>query len=180
MLRDFHGLPVHSVQDFKQIREPGKVTIIQSGSWWAPLPAPPRVRIQIAERSLTGAMKSLKEAFGNSERRWQQLYPVAVASGDQELDARLLFFGDDTAQVQHVLAAPGLRELLLGSAEVDLAVHPDRVVLADPTQKNMIAGMGGQIGNMALGTDMSKRMELTIPVHDRMAQLLGTVINAIR
>jgi hypothetical protein len=180
LVRDFHGLPVHSVQEDRQVREPGKVTIVQSGSWWAPLPAPPRIRLQVAERSLTGATKAIREAFSNSERHWQQLHPVSVTSGNPELDRRFLLFGDDPAAVLHVLASPGLAELLLGCAEVDLAVHPDRVVLADPTQKNMAAGMGGQIGNMALGADMTKRMELTIPVHDRMAQILATVATAVR
>jgi hypothetical protein len=108
------------------------------------------------------------------------LYPVPVNSGNPELDRRFLVFGEDPNAVLHVLSAPGLTDLLLGCAEVDLTVHSDRIVLADPTQKNMVAGMGGQIGNMALGADMTKRMELTIPVHDRMAQIPALVASAVR
>ena len=179
MIRDFHGLRVNSVQDYSVTRSGNRTTISQSGSWWAPLSAPPRLRLQVAEKSLTGAVKAIKEAFSNSSRHWHQQYPVALQSGDQELDARFLFFGDDQNSLA-LLHAPGLKELLLGCAEVDLTVHQDRVVLNDPTQKNMIAGMGGQIGNMALGADMTKRMELTIPVHDRIAQILAVVAGAVR
>lgn len=180
MIRDFHGVQVHSQQTYQQVREPGKVTIIQSGSWWTPLPAAPRLRFQVAERSLSGAVKAIKEAFGNSARHWQQLYPHQIESGHPELDRRFLIFCEDPAATLAVLQTPGLAELLLGCTELDLAVHSDRVVLADPTQKNMTAGMGGQLGNMALGADMMKRMELTIPVHDRMAQILATVARAVR
>jgi hypothetical protein len=138
------------------------------------------VRLQVAERSLTGTAKAIKEAFGNSERHWQQLYPLQVESGSPEVDRRFLIFGEHAPSTLEVLRTPGLFELLLGCAEVDLVVHSDRIVLADPTQKNMIAGMGGQIGNMALGADMMKRMELTIPVHDRMAQILALLASAVR
>lgn len=179
MIRDFHGLPVNSVTDYSVTRTGNKTTISQSGSWWAPLATPPRLRLQVAEKSLTGAVKALKEAFSSSQRHWHQQYPVALQSGNPELDARFLFFGDDQNSLA-VLHAPGLAELLLGCAEVDLTVHTDRVVFNDPTQKNMVAGMGGQIGNMALGADMMKRMELTIPVHDRMAQILAVVAGAVR
>ncbi len=180
MVRDFHGIQVHSEQSFKTTREGRTTTITRSGSWWTPLAAPPRLRVQFAERSLSSTMKAVREIFGNSERHWQQQYPVTVASGDPELDARFLLCGDSEASVRHVLATPGLRELLLGCAELDLCVYDDRIVCADPTQKNLTAAMGGQIGNMAIGLDMTKRMELTIPVHDRMAQLLGVVASAIR
>jgi len=59
-------------------------------------------------------------------------------------------------------------------------VYDQRVVCADPTQTNMTAARGGQIGNMAMGFDMTKRMELTIPAHDRMAQILALVASAVR
>jgi hypothetical protein len=45
-------------------------------------------------------------------------------------------------------------------------------------QKNVTAGMGGYLGNMASASNMQKRMELTIPVHDRIATLLATAARA--
>jgi hypothetical protein len=80
--------------------------------------------------------------------------------------------------VQYALQAPGLKELLLGCVEVDLCVYPDRVVFGDPMQKNMRGGMGGTVGMMAMGGNIGNVMELSIPVHDRIAQLLGTVARA--
>ena len=178
MLRDYYGVPVHSVQDLSHRREGGRSITSMSASWFCPLPQQPRILLQIADRSLSGFRKGLKEAFGNSERIWEPVYPQQVASGDQDLDRRFQFFGHDPAAVQYALSAPGLKELLLGCAEVDLCVYPDRVVFSDPVQKNMTAGMGGTLGMMAMGSNMSKTMEMTIPVHDRIAQILGTTARA--
>jgi hypothetical protein len=174
MIRDYHGLPVHSVQDLGYRQQGLSTVTTMSASWWAPLPQPPRIYLQIAERSLTGIGKSIKEAFSSTERVWQAMYPLQIASGDPELDRRFLFFGYDAGAVAHALQAPGLRDMLLACAEVDLAVHQDRVLFADPLQKNMLAGMGDTIDQMRLGADMNRTMELTIPVHDRMAHILST------
>lgn len=178
MIRDFHGMPVHCVQETWTEKKDNRTHYVRSASWWTPLAAAPRIRIQIAERSLTSVGKVIKEAFSNQSRTFRQELPLTVQSGDPELDKRLVFFGVDANEVLHVLRTPGLRELLLGCAEVDLLVHNDKIVFSDPTQKNMNAGMGGTVGTMAVATDMMKTMELTIPVHDRMAQILGTVARA--
>jgi hypothetical protein len=178
LLRDYYGVPVHSVQELGHRHEGSTSTTSMSASWFCPLPQAPRVRLQIAERSLKGFGKNLREAFGSSERIWEQVYPLEVESGDPELDRRFMFFGFDPAAVRYALSAPGLRELLLGCAEVDLCVHPDRIEFSDPSQKNMTAGMGGTIGMMAMGSNMTRWMEMTIPVHDRIAQLLGTTARA--
>jgi len=178
MLRDYYGLPVHSVQELSHRREGGRSVTSMSASWSCPLPQQPRVFLQVADRSLSGFRKGLKEAFSNSERAWEAVYPQEVASGDHDLDRRFHFFGYDPAAVQYALSAPGLKDLLLGCAEVDLCVYADRIVFADPVQKNMTAGMGGTIGMMAMGSNMMKYMEATIPVHDRIAQILGTTVRA--
>jgi hypothetical protein len=49
------------------------------------------------------------------------------------------------------------------------------VYFSDPMQKNVNAGAGGMVGQMAVGLDVMKRTELMIPVHDRIAELLATV-----
>jgi hypothetical protein len=178
MIRDFHGIPVHSVQEVSYKQQGGGTVTSMSYSWWAPLPQQPRVALQVAERNLTGFGKAVKEAFSSRERVWQQEYPQQVQSGDAELDRRFLFFGHDPASVHHALQAPGLRDLLLGCAEVDLIVYPDRVVFSDPLQKNMTAGMGGTFSMMAMGSNMTRFMEMTIPVHDRVAELLAVTARA--
>jgi len=174
MIRDFHGTPIHSLQEQRTRTEEGRRVVETSTSWWTPLPRPARIRVQIVERSLVGTVKAVKEALGNSKRPWTQHYPLSVQAGDAELDDRFLFFGVAAQEVLHILQTPGLRDLLLGCAEVDLVVDRDRVVFADPLHKNLSAGMGGYLGAIAMGTDMMKWMEMAIPVHDRMAQLLAT------
>jgi len=178
MLRDYYGVPVHSVQDFSHRQEGRKSITTISASWFCPLGREPRILMQVADRSLSGFRKGLKEAFTSSERVWEPVYPQQVMSGDPDLDRRFQFFGHDPAAVQYALSAPGLKELLLGCAEVDLCVYPDRIVFADPVQKNMTAGMGGMLGMMAMGSNIGKTMEMTIPVHDRIAQILGTTARA--
>lgn len=178
MLRDYYGVPVHSIQELSHRHEGSKSVTSMSASWFAPLPQKPRILLQVAERSLSGFRKGLKEAFSNTSRVWAPAYPQQLTSGDPELDRRFQFYGYEPVAVHHVMSTPGLKELLLGCAEVDLCVYPDRIVFADPVQKNMTAGMGGTIGMMAMGGDMTRWMEMTIPVHDRIAQLLGTAARA--
>jgi hypothetical protein len=38
-----------------------------------------------------------------------------------------------------------------------------------------MAAMGGMVGGMALGFDIGKRTEAGIPIHERVAELLGTL-----
>jgi hypothetical protein len=175
MVRDYHGVPIHSLQD-QSYGKDGSVRM--SYAWTSPLTQPPRVLVQIADRSLSGAGKAVKEAFSNMERKWEPLYSTEIESGDPELDKRFRIFGEDPTGVQQALATPGLRDLLLGCAEVDLAVRGDEIRFADPMQKNIRASMGGNIGMMAMGSNMQKMMEMTIPIHDRMAQLLATTRQA--
>lgn len=173
MVRDFHGLPIHWKSWVKTTATGG----YSMGCNWSAV-APTTARIQIAEKSLSGVGKALKEVFSNSERQWEAVYPNKVQSGDAELDKRFHIYCEDPAVPARVLAAPGLRELLLGCVEVDVAVYPDEVRFADPMQKNVRAGMGGTLGQMAVASNMEKTMELSIPVHDRIAELLATLARA--
>lgn len=174
MVRDFHGLPIH----WKTWTKSNDKGWSMGCSWTMPLAAPASARVQIADKSLSSVGKAVKEMFSNSERVWEPVYPNEVETGDAELDKRFRFLAEDPAAVARVLAAPGLRELLLGCVEVDLTVHPQEIVFADPTQKNLRAGLGGTLGQMAIATDMQKQMELSIPVHERLAELLAVTARA--
>jgi hypothetical protein len=175
MIRNFHGLIVHNVQEGHATNDGWAM----SCSWLTPLSRGPRVLLHIADRSLSGAGKAIKEAFSRQRRHWQPIYPYAVPIADPELNQRLVCYSTDPAAAQHVLNAPGMKELLLGCAEVDLAVLDAEVRFSDPFQKNLLAGMGGTFGRMAMGSDMNKAMDLQIPVHDRIAQLLGVTVRAV-
>ena len=78
-----------------------------------------------------------------------------------------------------MLSTPGLKELLLGCAEVDLTVTRDAVTFSYLFQKNLNAGLGGAVGRMASGGDVGQQMMLQIAVHDRIAELLAVTSRAV-
>ncbi len=172
MVRDFHGVPIH----WKSWTKSTPNGYSMGCTWSAEIRS--TAKIQIAEKSLSGVGKALKEAFSNSERMWEAVYPHKVTSGDAEIDKRFHIHCEDPSVAPRVLAAPGLRELLLGCAEVDVTVSPDEVRFSDPMQKNLRASMGGTLGQMALAGNVEKTMEVSTPVHDRIAELLATLARA--
>jgi hypothetical protein len=62
--------------------------------------------------------------------------------------------------------------------EVDLCVDAQGAVFGDPMQKNMNAALGGMVGQMARGLDYGKRMEASVPVHERMSEILALAARA--
>lgn len=176
-VRNFHGVPV----EFSSYMGPGQSegSQVMWAIWRTHPQAPPRILWEVAEKKLVGVRKAVGEFMNNMTREYEPRYPQAVQIGDPELDARFFFFGVDPNAVRYVLAQnPRIRELLLASAEVCMIVAPDEILFSDPTQQNMQAGMGGTVGAMAIGFDMTKMMELQVPVHDRMAELLAITARA--
>jgi hypothetical protein len=158
---------------FEQSSSSSGNTYSISCSWRANLPAQPRVPFQIADKSFDSTLKAVGDAFSNSKRVWHAAFPTRIQTGIPEVDSKYVVYGHDPQAVTAALRAnPGLVALLNQCVEVDLTVGPQEVVFGDPMQTNMQAAMGGMVGNMALGFDMGKRMELSIPVHDRMADIL--------
>jgi hypothetical protein len=178
MVRDFYGLPIHSVQEYSVESGLTSTKTSMSYAWSLPLQQPARFHLQIAEKSLRGFAKGVKEAFSSSERVWNQQYPHEVKSGDPQFDGRFFVYSDNPQAAYAALQAPALRQVLLQCTEVDLTVYPDQLRFADPLQKNIMAAMGGTFGAMSMGTNPSKMMELTIPVHDHMAHVLATTYQA--
>jgi hypothetical protein len=177
-VRNYHGALVHHRSYVGgETRGLSQVTVC-SCTWTLPLAPPPRALWQIADRSLTGVGKALKEAFSSTTRDWSPVYPTRIETGNPELDRRYVVYGVDPEAVRRALAAPGLAELLAGCVEVDLCVRPDGVTFSDPFQKNIRAGMGGTIGVMAGGFDYGRFMDSTIAIHERIAQLLAVSARA--
>ena len=168
LVRDFHGVAIHHHQSAVSDEKSG--TRYYTCTWTLPISS--RVRWQAAARSLSGAKKALKEAFSNRRMDWEPLYQTKILSGDVELDRKIDFYGEDPAAVQRVLAAPGLKQALLLLVEANLRVTAEGVTFSDPFQKNILAGVGGTVGMMAIGSDTGKFFDLTLPVHDRIAELL--------
>jgi hypothetical protein len=177
LVRDYYGVAVYHSQYMGPAKDRKNVNV-RSCDWRIRFAQPPRILWQIADASLDSLAKGVKEAFSNTKRVWSAAYPNRVQTGDPDIDKRFVVYAVDPNAARHVLATPGLRDLLLGCTEVDLCVRPDHVVFADPEQKNLTGAMGGVVGQMAAGYDFGKIFELTVPVHDKIAQLLALVARA--
>ena len=183
VVRDFHGLPVyhHNYMGAPPAGSGSSATTVMSCRWSVPLAQPPRVLWEVADRSLSGMGKAVKEAFSNMERNWAPTYQVRVDTGDAQLDGRFQIYAQD-AQAAHavpgILATPGMKEALLACPEVCLCVLPGEVYFSDPFQKNLRSAMGGTLGMMAMGFDMEKMLDIQIPVHDKITELLAQTARA--
>lgn len=174
-VRNFHGIPIHFQQAFQNTANGYSM----SCSWSAELPRPPAIPFHVADRSLSSVGKAVYEAFSNMTREWTPKHPQDVVTGIPNLDQRFKVMGRDANAVRALFQRdPALVAAILQQVEVDLWVDERRVVFADPMQKNMNAGMGGTVGSMAIGFDMVKRLELSMAVHDRIAELLALSVRA--
>jgi len=178
-IRDYHGIRMHYSSGNGWRKEGTKNIYWYSNTWEAEVPRAPRVAIHIADKSLDSAFKAAKEAFSNSKRVFSPKCSQRVSTGVPELDSKFVVFGDNPEAVRQLFQQnPALVQMLSGWAELDISVTEGGAIFADPSQKNMMAAMGGGIGSMALGIDYAKRLELGIPVHDRVADLFAALIHA--
>jgi hypothetical protein len=179
-VRDYDGLSIHYTMSFGQYRRDFRTFYYQSSQWYAPVLAPPRVPMHIADKHLQSTAKRVTELIGNEKGGFTPKCAQQIATGIGEIDRQFLVFGEDPEAVRAVLRQnPALVGMLLGGwAELDVGVTREGAWFADPAQSNMQAAMGGTIGSMAMGFDYGKRMDLTIPVHDRVAELLAALVRA--
>lgn len=178
-IRDYHGIRIHYESGSGMRKEGSKSVYWYSNSWEAEVPHALRVPLHIADKSLDSTLKAAKELFSNHQRVFTPKGSQRIATGIPAVDSRFVVFGDDPAAVQAVFHHnPALVQALDGWAELDVSIVPGRAVFADPSHKNMNAAMGGTVGSMALGFDYGKRLEVGIPVHDRVADLFALLIRA--
>lgn len=174
-VRNFHGIPIHHVTSYQSTDNGYSM----SCRWSADLQGPPRIPFHVADRSLSSVGKAVREVFSNVERVWAPRFPQQVTTGIPQIDQRMVVFGNDPAAVQWMFQNnPALVQALLQCTEVDVWVDAREAVFADPFQKNMMAAMGGTVGQMAIGFDIAKRMDLSIPVHERISELLAMAVRA--
>jgi hypothetical protein len=174
-VRNFHGMPVQFLQSYTHTDKGFSIAC----QWSVPLTQPARIPFHIADKSLDSMGKAVREAFSNSKRIWSAKHPHRVETGIPQIDTRFAVYGQDPNAVRWLFQQnPALIGLLSSCVEVDLFVDAQSATFADPIQKNMNAAMGGMVGNMALGFDMAKRMDLSVPVHDRMAEILALAARA--
>lgn len=174
-VRNFQGLAVHHTSSF-QGNDTG---YSMSCSWSADLLGPPRIPFHVADRSLSSMGKAFREAFSNTSRIWNAKHPHEVRTGIPQIDQRFVVFGRDPNAVAYLFQQnPALVGALLQCTEVDLWVSDREAVFSDPEQKNMMAAMGGMSGQMAMGFDIAKRMDMSIPMHEKISQLLALAVRA--
>lgn len=176
-VRNFHGLRVHYRSKTWVEQGFNKTTYYRSNQWDADLPGPPRTAIHIADKSLASVMKAVGEVFSSSKRQFTPKCSHKVQTGIAAIDDKFVVYAENPDAARQLLQQnPGIVQLLQGWAEVDVWVTPEGSCFNDPSYSNLQAAMGGMVGNMAMGFDYGKRTELTIPVHERVAELLATLI----
>jgi hypothetical protein len=178
-VRNYHGVPMRYSASNGWRKEGTKTIYWYSNQWEAAVPHPPRIPLHIADKALDSTLKAAKELFGNSKRVFTPKGSQRVQTGIPAIDDKFVVFGDNPQAVQWVFQQnPALVQMLEGWAELDVSVTAHGATFADPSNHNMTAAMGGMIGSMAIGFDYAKRMELSIPVHDRIADLLAILVRA--
>lgn len=175
-VRNFHGLRLHYRAKTWVEKSLNKTTYYRSNQWDADLPAPPRIPVHIADKSLASVMKKVGEAFSNSKRNFTPQCSQQVTTGIPAIDEKYVVYGENPEAVRYLFQQnPALVPLLQNWPELDVWITPRGACFNDPSYANMLAAMGGMIGSMAMGFDMTKRTEAGIPVHERVAELLGTL-----
>jgi hypothetical protein len=179
-VRDYEGLAIHYTMSFGQHKQDLRTVYYRTNQWHAEIPAPPRVSLHIADKSLQSTMKQVTELVSREKRVFTPKCAQQITTGIAEIDRKFVVFADNPEAARAVLVQnPALVAMLLaGWAELDVWVTRDGATFADPGQANMQAAMGGTIGNMATGFDHAKRLDLTTPVHERVADLLATLVRA--
>ncbi len=178
-VRDFHGVPINYRSKAWVEKGFNNTTYHRSNQWDAPVPAPPRIPLHIADKSLDSLLKAAKEVFSNSTRNFTPQCSQKVVTGIPSIDDKFVVYGENPDAVRWLFQQnPGLAQLLQNWAELDVWVTAQGACFNDPSYSNIQAAMGGMVGSMAMGFDFGKRTELTIPVHDRVAELMATLIRA--
>jgi len=175
-VRNFHGLRVHYRCQTWVKKEGTTTTYYRSNQWDADLQQAPRIPVHIADKSLASVMKKVGEAFSNSKRHFTPKCSQEVVTGVPAIDQKYVVYGESAEAVRYLFQQnPALVQLLQDWAEVDVWITASGSCFNDPSFKNMTAAMGGMVGSMAMGFDMTKRTEAGIPVHERVAELLATL-----
>jgi hypothetical protein len=176
-VRNFHGLRIHYSSKTWVEKSLNKTTYYRSNQWYTDrLNAPPRIPVHIADKSLASVLKAVGEVFSNTTRNFTPKCSQQVTTGIPAIDQKYVVYGEHADAVRYLFQQnPALVQLLQDWAELDVWITADGACFNDPSYKNMTASMGGMVGGMALGFDMGKRVEAGMPIHERVAELLGTL-----
>lgn len=175
-VRDCSGLEVRHF--FRRMRKNG--SNYYWCRWSTRLAQPPRIGLQIVEKSLVGKLSQIDDFIENKSYEWRQLFPHRVPLPDAELAQRFVVYGNDPALVLTALGANGVRASLLACKQVDLSVDVEGAVFSDPFRENLLAALGGGVGLLMAGYDPRAVTQMILPVHDRVSWLLAALTRACR
>lgn len=164
LVRPYQGLEVN--WEHESWREAGYRVYKQA--WWAPAPWPINAPFHLTDRRTLHP----KLAPGQTSS-WRPAFDRMVPIGDPELDQRFaLFTPVDESRIRAILQNGQLRSALLQCAYVDLQVTPQGARFSDPRDENGTAMLGGVDGLIRYAGFPGKVFELTLPVHERVANIL--------
>jgi len=143
-------------------------TMIWSQTWWAPAPWPIHAPFHLTER------KNLNQKLAPGQTvTWRPAFQRMVPIGDPELDHRFaLFTPVDENRIRAILSNGQLRTAILQCVYVDLQVTPQGARFSDPKDDNATAILGGSAGFIQYVAQPGRRLEVTLPVHERIANIL--------
>jgi hypothetical protein len=168
LVRSFHGLAVH----WQHATRAAYGQISWSQTWWCKPPSPLRTHFHISERSNLDPARA-----GN----WQPAFARQCVTGDAHVDHRfVVFVPHEESAVRAVLANPTLRNALLQCSFVDMRVVADGVSFSDPLQTNAVQMLGGPVAAAAVLSDPGRTLEMTLPLHDHIASVLGGAVSLCR
>ena len=167
LVRAYQGLQI-----FWRLAEvPKHRRFVRAQSWFLPISWPIRAPFHLSERS------NLTPPKPGQMTNWRPAFQHTLFTGDPELDARFVLFAPAASELlQALFADPAIRQTLLSSAYVDLEVRPDVATFSDPRGRNTTEAAGGVNDARYPGA----RLEESIPIHDRVANLLMSAATRVR
>ncbi|MFO0578329.1 MAG: hypothetical protein U1A78_30355 [Polyangia bacterium] len=144
-------------------------------SWQLELPSEVRMQVQILERGLAkpGLLQKLADAALGRSRRWGELLPHELRTGDKDFDERFVVRADKGQAPPRFLTDPEARQALATLPAACVVVAQRWVVLDDPE---------GTLRRKYVGMAVTPRqmMEREPPVHEHAANVLLTLARSIR
>ena len=155
--------------------EENGATVTQE-SWMLEMPVEVPWQVQIVERRLAqpGLRQTLASAALGRERRWGQLLPVELPTGDPIFDERFLVLVDKEASLPRFLQDPGVRRYVTALPEACLVVAQKWVTLDDPAG----ALRRHHVGLSAVTP--AQLLDREPAAHDQVAQTLAILSRAVR
>ncbi|HZE98022.1 MAG TPA: hypothetical protein VE981_13415 [Planctomycetota bacterium] len=116
---------------------------ITAQGWELAASKPPRVTLQLIDKSLIGARQALMNLVGPVKRSMTVVYPGPHPIGDAELDARFALHSPNAEAAADFVRKPEMKKALLELVSVTLLVSDSGASFGDPGDANVYAPGSG-------------------------------------